>query len=348
MYRQNISRTKSAKQVTVSQALALAALFVSAVLFQNCSPVDFARTVPENEAVKGPASDSGLGGGVTTKEPHNEGNVSGGSEHDDDGGSTQATDEKTPQVGSQPAGNPLQTQTPPAGSMPSGASDPATDSSSDPVGTPNGMGPAASNFNCLKYEAVSVDQLDAVPARSTDGICFYIKIFDAIPSSSSAKFSQRDLDVLSRNHDINADDPRQISSPHVMGRFEHHIRLLGERKVLLSGGPDVATGLQVDNFMLYGIFPQEYSLAGVWLNQFYRASGSSDSTIAGSNGANSGKIFFRGSMLPLEAFTTGGVSTIAPVSLSDRIPPMTDQILDLRMLDCGAIAQLSDVYLLFQ
>jgi len=196
------------------------------------------------------------------------------------------------------------------------------------------------DFDCQIVQTLSVvpGQTLEVPARSEQGVCFRVKLMNAIANSSSTLTQELDDEVVSRNH--NGGEASKTRHPYVLGRSLLSFKTLGLRTIKLAGPQGASSPIRVDNFVLSGIYPTADQSPGV---SSYRAYGTKDSTIP-----NTTYIFFRDRELDLVGFESGGTSTIAPLDITTQVLPGTAYILDVRALDCGGSRELSEIYLLFQ
>ena len=205
------------------------------------------------------------------------------------------------------------------------------DTSLIPAGTPAG------DFTCQTVVLLQSSPNLVIPARSGNGTCYAVKLFDAIAHSKSNLTSQLEYDVVSRNHDTGGLPTR---NPYSLGSSLFNLRLEGPRKVKLSGGLSASARILVDNFILVGIYP----LGSQPLKYSYKSYGTKDATI------DSGETYieFKNDQIPLQPFASGGTATVEPLELVNDLQAMADYTIDLRALDCGGSRELSDVYALFQ
>lgn len=200
-----------------------------------------------------------------------------------------------------------------------------------PAGTPAG------DFTCQSVVLLAPSPNLNIPARSPNGICYAVKLFDAIASSASHLTAQLDYDVVSRDHDSKVFATR---NPYKLGSGLFNLKLEGPRKVKLSGGLDSSARILVDNFILVGIYP----LGSQPIKTYYKSYGTKDSTID----AGETYIEFKNDQIPLQPFASGGTATVEPLELVSDLLPMRAYTLDIRALDCGGWRELSEVYALFQ
>lgn len=193
------------------------------------------------------------------------------------------------------------------------------------------------DFNCSRFVALAPTELQNVPARTVEGICYTYKIADAITNSPSSLNTIRDQEVISRNHDNYA---LPSHHPHLMSKQILDIKLAGGRVVKIAGGANDRSPILVDNFILVGIFASPPSLAN--LANVYSAYGTADSAAFGSS------ISFRDQMIPVTRFGSGGTSTVAPLDITKDIYAHANYTLDIRAEDCGGSREMSALYLLFQ
>ena len=201
-----------------------------------------------------------------------------------------------------------------------------------------------SNGQCVDFKCTSVVNLPPysnsntvnVPARTGDGICYAMKIFDAIARSDSGVTLNKDLDIVSRWHGGAA----PTFNPYQMNKALVNFKLLGPRVVKLTGGLNATSPILADNFLVVGLYPQVVSTPVI---SQYTSYGSADSTVPGTN-----YVLFKNQQLPLTPFASGGTATITPLEIVREADTDLNYNLDVRALDCGGIRELSDMYLLFQ
>jgi hypothetical protein len=179
-----------------------------------------------------------------------------------------------------------------------------------------------------------------VPARTEEGVCYAVKLLNAVAGSESKLTKVNDGDLVSRNHDVRYDDPNDVRHPYLLGKKQVSFWMGGARTVKLAGSPSPSAPIKVDNFIMVGIAPQSVANPGA---EYYKAYGTSDSTVYTSN-----SIIYKNKYVPLQAFATGGTSTITPLDITSKVTPNQVYNLDVRAEDCGAWRELSDIYLLFQ
>lgn len=198
------------------------------------------------------------------------------------------------------------------------------------------------DFQCRSFVVLPATEQLSIPPRTAEGICYSVPIMNRIANSSSRLTTQLEMDVVSRDHDVWA--PRR--NPYVLGKYQANVQIQGPRVVKLAGGLSTTSPIRVDNFLLFGLFPQSQMDANpnqVDISTSYKAMGTSDSVVPGVNG-----ILFRDIPIPVIPFASAGTSTIAPLDLSQSLTPNLPYVLDLRALDCGGSRELSDIHLLFQ
>lgn len=185
-----------------------------------------------------------------------------------------------------------------------------------------------------------------VPARTSERICYYVKIFNSIPSSDSNLSPTRDLELISRDYDT-LSVPTTNSNPHLMDRADLDFLLTGPRVVKVSGGLNPDTPILVDNYLFYGVFPSGQDVSQK-LAEVYRAIGTKDSAMLGPNQEDTGVVLFRNVPIPVTAISPQGASSISAIDLTRFAEPLILQHLDIRAEDVGRLRELSEVYLLFQ
>lgn len=199
------------------------------------------------------------------------------------------------------------------------------------------------NGQCVDFKCTSVVNLPSysntvnIPARTNDGICYAMKIFDAIAKSDSALSVNKDLDIVSRSHSAGG---MQTFNPYIMNKALINFKLLGPRVVKLTGGLNTTSPILADNFLVVGLYPQVVNTPVI---SQYTAYGSADSTVPGTN-----YVLLKNQQLPLTPFASGGTATITPLEIVREADSDLNYILDVRALDCGGVRELSDMYLLFQ
>jgi hypothetical protein len=195
-------------------------------------------------------------------------------------------------------------------------------------------------FSCKSIMALApVNGLLTVPARTGAGICYSVKLMDAIANSSSKLTSTRDMTVLSRNHDAGGGN----RNPYSMGAKVVDFYMEGPHQVKLSGSGMALAPILVDNYVLTGIYPKSVANPGA---SYFHAYGTSDASVIGTDAVNS--ILVNDQPVTVQAFATGGTSTIAPLDITNQVMEKQTYTLDARALDCGGAREMTEVYLLFQ
>ena len=201
--------------------------------------------------------------------------------------------------------------------------------------------PPIADFKCKTIIPIKVaDPLD-VPARANDGVCYSLKILDAIANSKSSLSPTMDQSVISRDHEGTGGLPMNTRHPYVLGQSLVRLFMHDRRFIKLSGSGTELIPIKVDNFLLVGTFPDNSTRKAD--ASFYRSYGTEVSTIPQTK-----NITLNDEAIELESFGPSGTSTIAALDITNDIRPMTIYDLDVRALDCGSIREASDVYLLFQ
>ncbi len=208
-----------------------------------------------------------------------------------------------------------------------------------PSGTSSDLprGEPAGDFTCQSVVLLPSSSNLSIPARSGNGICYAVKLFDAIEQSPSNLSLNFDQEVISRDHEAGSFTTR---NPYVLGSTLFNLKLEGPRNVKLSGGLSSSASIQIDNFVLVGIYP----LGVQPITDFYKSYGTKDSTIDSAQAY----IEFRKKQILLHPFASGGTATVVPLELVNDLQVNTDYTIDIRALDCGKVRKLSDVYALFQ
>lgn len=201
------------------------------------------------------------------------------------------------------------------------------------------------DFKCLKMQTLTLNDLNRIPARTNEGICYTVKLMSGISNSASSLTSTRDVEVKSRNHDNGSSDPNRIKNPYIMNKFNGEVNILGERVVKLAGAANDSAHILVDNYILTGVYPVSNNESANELTKYYKIRGTTDSSILieGKYG-----VLFRETLLPVISFGALGTSSVSPIDISTEITPNVPHNIDIRALDCGGSRELSDIYLLFQ
>lgn len=202
------------------------------------------------------------------------------------------------------------------------------------------VGGKCQEFACKEVRPIAaVNGILQIPQRTTEGLCFSIKLMNRISASNSSLTPTLDTSITSRNHDIRYNDSFDVRTPYLMGRRQLQFRLAGARQVKLAGAADSRVPILVDNFVLVGIHPASIAPD----SGYFRAYGTADSTVHDST-----NILLNRNPVPLTAFATGGTSTITPLDVTTQIQPNETYKMDVRSLDCGAAREMSDIFLVFQ
>lgn len=201
------------------------------------------------------------------------------------------------------------------------------------------------DFSCKKIVTMTDNDLDNVPARDQNGICYAFKVMDKIANGPSSATVSTDKEITSRNHDSSSASKHR--NPYLMRSANPEFRLAGPRVVKLAGGLDANKPILVDNFILTGVYPSTVDPTPD-LAVYYKVMGTSDSSIYDDTGKDTKSIRFMKTLLPITAYATGGTSSVTAVDITRSVEPGIYHNLDIRALDCGGSRQLSDIYLLFQ
>lgn len=192
-------------------------------------------------------------------------------------------------------------------------------------------------FQCQQF--VEITKFPAtIPARVAGGVCYYSKLFSAIPVSDSS--GTRNTNVLARTHE-GSKNQKGNANPYILGPgpASRAFKLLGARAVKLSGSYRSLASIQVDNFLLIGQrLASENPAANSW-----GAYGTSDATVYKEN-----YVLAYNTPVTLQAFASGGTATVNALLLTEYFQPQLDYILDVNALDCGGARALSDIYLVWQ
>lgn len=198
---------------------------------------------------------------------------------------------------------------------------------------------------CVPYECKSFVEIKSFPAivpqRTSEGVCYFAKIFDKVASgpSSGAQMSN----VLSRIHGAGASSdplsPSNVAPPFILGTFTNVFTLDGERTVKLSGSGSALSPILVDNYVLAG---SRLASSSREISN-YRAWGTADAAIG-----TTGNIKVNGKDVSLAAFGPAGTATIGTLTLTSGFLVGEQYEININALDCGGAKALSDVYLVFQ
>jgi hypothetical protein len=192
------------------------------------------------------------------------------------------------------------------------------------------------DFKCLSVTKIAYTKTLSIPARSSSGVCYAMKIFDPIKNGESKLTTVYDNDVVSRNHSSGGG----TRNPYSMGKDLLNFVLAGPRVVKLSGGMDTTSPILIDNFALVGLYPKSVSP----LPAHYSAHGTADSV----TDSNAMTIKYQNTPVVLKPFGPSGTATVAPLEIVRVADTNLDYMLDIRALDCGGSRELSSVWVLFQ
>ncbi len=195
------------------------------------------------------------------------------------------------------------------------------------------------NPGCLAYREISqMNETFVVPARTSAEICYYIKVFDAVPNGPSQTTRPVRSDVKSRNHS-NASNKYSMAHPLVMGQRTVQIRMLGARSVMLSADRYATQNIKVDNFVLVEIM-RENQQKIAW------GAGSEDVRYIDENGLYSVKL--NDAPLAYEVFAPAGTSEFTPVEFTNFVPLQEAISISISALDCRGSEESTDGYLIFR
>ena len=190
-------------------------------------------------------------------------------------------------------------------------------------------------FKCGQFiEIVQNSAEFNVPARTSDGLCYFKKIFNKVASDSSS--GEREPSVVSRNHDRTG---TENTNPYIMGKSSQQFKLLGTRGVKLSGSSQSLAPILVDNFILVGNRPANTPKESTQ----YSAYGTKDAGIGDTQ-----QILVNNQNVSLTPFASAGTATVNALLLTDYFVINDSYIFSVDALDCGGVKNLSDVYLIFQ
>lgn len=193
------------------------------------------------------------------------------------------------------------------------------------------------DFKCLSIVTIPYTKTLSIPARTVNGVCYAMKIFNAIENGDSSLTTAIDKDVVSRRHGAGTGYTR---NPYSMDSDLLNFILAGPRVVKLSGGANATSSIKIDNFALVGLYPKAISP----LPSHFNAHGTADSTVD----ADAMTILYKESPVVLKPFGSSGTATVAPLDIVRTADTNLNYMLDIRALDCGGFRELSTVYVLFQ
>lgn len=193
------------------------------------------------------------------------------------------------------------------------------------------------DFKCLSVVTLAYTKTLSIPARTSQGVCYAMKIFDAIENGNSNLTTTIDKEVISRRHGEGSGYTR---NPYSMDSDLLNFVLSGPRVVKLSGGASATSPIKIDNFALIGLYPKAVSP----LPSHFSAHGTADSTVD----AEAMTIQYKNSPVVLKPFGPSGTATVEPLDIVRVADPNLNYMLDIRALDCGGSRELSTVYVLFQ
>ena len=211
--------------------------------------------------------------------------------------------------------------------------------------------PFVNNFECEEYVMLSDfgSKLE-VPARTNNGVCYFVKIADAVAQqrSGSPGINQRDVTVKAADHDASRTSQgyQFENNPFFLGGSAFDLKVGEHWKMAISGAfNDPSADMFIDNFFLF-------ELKNSLIDQAW-AYGTDDAR-ARPNGQmrdvrRRNHLGFFEPVTDFTVFAPGGTARVTAISLDlylDRIRNESTQF-RFRALDCGGSARLSDVYLVF-
>jgi hypothetical protein len=195
--------------------------------------------------------------------------------------------------------------------------------------------------SCQKFVTLTASdgQLLDIPALTSDGICYIVKLISKSDYDPSSKNPKSDIEVVSRDHDKSVSDSNITHHPYALGSKTLRLTFNDQRALRLSGAANDTASILVDNFILVGISLS--TMKGT--PSYYKAYGTKDSCVNGND-----HVLFQNVAIPLTAFATGGTSTIRPLDLEGVTELKKEYTLDVRALDAGSVGHNSDIYLLIK
>lgn len=190
----------------------------------------------------------------------------------------------------------------------------------------------------FKAECDSFVELKAspyiIPARSSENICYFIKVVNAVASASSSTIPAMRSDIIARSHDANTPNPR------IMGETKITNLLIGGEREMILASNSIGTGIiKVDNFVLVESY-------------FDDNDGSSTRRLFGQGTADAPRtnepLSVGGHEVKYITGKNGGTDIINPIDLQAFIPILRPVQARISALDCGGTAEASDIYLVFK
>ncbi len=190
---------------------------------------------------------------------------------------------------------------------------------------------------CKSFQELSGNVL-TVPARTSAGVCFYLRLMTARGADASGSRGEVIApDVIARAH--TRTDEATKNHPYVLGEYTiDSLKLLGMRNVALSSSfTDPQASMYIDNFFLL----EQHTSVGtdrLW------AYGTVD---AEPDDGNKKIMVNNVSVQDFYPFAVDGTATVTAIDLTGAIPANLGMKLRFRGLDCGGSATASDVFLVF-
>lgn len=196
------------------------------------------------------------------------------------------------------------------------------------------------NPDCKSYQEVSQNNgTFIIPGRSSAEVCYYIKVFDAVPNGPSQLSRSVRTDIKSRDHSKGSIGEASMAHPLVMGQRAVNVQLLGARKVLVASDRFATKNIKVDNFVLVEITRSNLSKV-VW------GAGSGDVKYRDASGVLSVKL--NDVPFTYEVYAPGGTSEFSPVDFTQYVPLNEPISIGVSALDCRGSEESTDGYLIFK
>lgn len=231
----------------------------------------------------------------------------------------------------------------PNGSSSGGNSNSSSNTGNSTPGTPKNLDneivtappPQPVNFSgCQSYQEITGDMI-VVPARTSAGICYYVRLMsEQSAGSSGTRGEALATDVVARPH---SPRPDEGNHPYILGQKEiTQLQLLGARNVALSGSfTDPQASMFIDNFFLL----EQSTEVGSYRAWAY---GTADAEPGG------GKISVNNFVVEnFYSYASGGTARVTAIDMTAAIPAGLRMSIRFRGLDCGASARASDVFMVF-
>lgn len=195
------------------------------------------------------------------------------------------------------------------------------------------------NPDCKTYQEVSqTGGTYFIPGRSAAQVCYYIKVFNAVPQGPSQLSRAVRRDIKARDHSSGGSETT-MAHPLVMGQKSVNVQLQGTRQVIVASDAFATKNIRVDNFVLVEI-TRATAPKIVW------GAGSADVKYRDASGLLSVKL----NDVPFnyETYAPGGTSEFSPVDFTRHVPLNEPISIGVSALDCRGSEFSTDGYLIFK